>query len=171
MQDSKDRKFTWVTNDQRSIWLQRCHCKAAFQKLHDMLLCRKYKPGMATVQQPLVWLQKTVYSSQAWLNFSIDTHVTNLLQRIFDFLDSWLLLLRAILWIRGCCPSQCIWVYAYGVMTDQIRVFLRVSLLQTSLKFFLKISRGLFYKRVSRFALEFLKILRTKKGPRVFFKK
>ena len=41
--------------------------------------------------------------------------------------------------------------------TDQIRVFLRVSLIQTSLKFFLKISRGLFYKRVSRFALEFLK--------------
>ena len=110
------------------------------------LLCRKYKPGMATVQQPLVWLQKTVYSSQAWLNFSIDTHVTNLLQRIFDVLDSWLLLLRATLWIHGCCPSQCIWVYAYGVMTDQIRVFLCYP-----------VSKGFhFYKQVLSFSLKFL---------------
>ena len=128
---------------------------------------------------------EALWDIQAWLNFSIETHVTNLLQRIFDFLDSWLLLFRATLWVFAFSDSVILAQLGNGTeslscnqsspgarskeqlakptsleshsSTDQIRVFLRVSLIQTSLKFFLEISRGLFYKRVSRFASEFLK--------------
>jgi len=58
------------------------------------LLCRKYKPGMATVQQPLVWLQKTVY-----LHKPGSTSASRpMSQTCFNA--------SSTSWIRGCCSFE-----------------------------------------------------------------